>query len=369
MDWNDQTLLAPLTKGGNLPFRRLCVEFGATITMSEMAYARQVLRRRPSELALLRRHESEVRFGAQLAVSKPQDAVAAGQIAVDRGATFVDINAGCPIHDVVRRGMGVTLMRRPEVLTEIVTALTAALPVPVTVKIRAGWSESTINASEIAGLVEAAGAQALTIHPRSRQQRYTKTANWDLVKALVSERSIPVIGNGDIFAWYEAEARRQASGCAAVMIGRAALIKPWIFREIVERSTWLPTAEQRVAVYFRLTAAFKQHFREDEKGRERTMRFLPWHLDHLCRFRPIPDEIGRELAAEHPLIQTRMSDTGEVSVLERLLRDARSAVHERIATELWASGSAEDAVQRLSELAGEIEPDDTQAAELPPAQG
>ena len=136
MDWHGSTILAPLTKGGNLPFRRLCVDFGARITMSEMAYARQVVRGSRSELALLRKHSSESCYGVQLAVSKPEEGVKAGKRAVEQGAAFVDINAGCPIHDVVRRGMGATLLQRPAALARVVEAMAAALPVPVTVKIR-----------------------------------------------------------------------------------------------------------------------------------------------------------------------------------------------------------------------------------------
>ena len=108
MDFRGCVFLAPLTKGGNLPFRRLCVEFGADVTVSEMAYSRQLTRGSRSELALLRSHESETAFGVQIAASSPEQAVAAGHLAVERGAKFVDLNCGCPIHDVVRRGMGAT---------------------------------------------------------------------------------------------------------------------------------------------------------------------------------------------------------------------------------------------------------------------
>ena len=139
MEWHDKVLLAPLTKGGNLPFRRLCVDFGAEITVSEMAYARQVVRGSRSELALLRKHASEACFGVQLAVGKAEEAVAAGERAVRAGASFVDVNAGCPIHDVVRRGMGATLLQRPAAFARLVARLVDELPVPVTVKIRTGW--------------------------------------------------------------------------------------------------------------------------------------------------------------------------------------------------------------------------------------
>ena len=352
-----ETILAPLTKGGNLPFRRLCVELGARVTMSEMAYARQIVRRSRSEFALLRKHDSETCFGAQLAAGRAADAVAAGRAAVERGAAFVDINAGCPIHDVVRRGMGVTLMRRPDALVAIVERLAAELPVPVTVKLRTGWSASEPNALELAQRVEAAGAAAVTLHARSREQRYSRAADWTWVARLVEACTVPVVGNGDILTWYEARDRRDASGCAAVMVGRGALIKPWVFDEIRTQRTWQPTAEERVAVYRRLVAFMKEHFRDDAKGRERAMRFLPWHFSFFCRYRTLPDADWEARSREHPLIQTRLPRS-EGSPLELLLQDARDEVHERIAAALWDAESDAAAVAALTRIATEIPPVD-----------
>ena len=141
-----------------MPFRRLCVEFGAEITTSEMAYARQINRRSRAELALLRKHPSELCFGVQLAAGKATDAISAGRRAIDQGALFVDLNCGCPIHDVVKRGMGATLLQRPAALGRIVEAMVEGLSVPVTVKIRSGWKQDKNNASEVARIIEEAGA-------------------------------------------------------------------------------------------------------------------------------------------------------------------------------------------------------------------
>ncbi|MGA0869861.1 MAG: tRNA-dihydrouridine synthase family protein [Planctomycetota bacterium] len=347
-------LLAPLTKGGNLPFRRLCVDFGAKVTMSEMAYSKQVVRRRPSEMALLRRHESEACFGVQLAVGNPKDGVEAAKIAVERGADFVDINAGCPIHDVIRRGMGSTLLQRPAALARIVEAMVEALDVPVTVKIRAGWKEGEINAPEIARLVEEAGASMITLHGRTREQRYTRAADWDLVAQLVQERSIPVVGNGDVLTWHEAEDRIAQSGCAAVMLARGVLIKPWLFEECASGRTWLPTTEERVEVYLRLVRYAKEHFRDDEKGRKRAMFFLPWHFSFFCRYRPMPEDVFVEKARAYPLMQTRVVDEGELPPAEVVLRDPRPEVHERIAALLWDASDVAGACVALEALAAEV---------------
>lgn len=356
LDLTAHPWLAPLTKGGNLPFRRLCVDFGARITMSEMAYARQVLRRSRSELALLRKHESETCFGVQLATSNPTEAVRAGQVAVERGAAFVDLNVGCPIHDVVRRGMGSTLLRRPKALTAVVEAMVRDLEVPITVKIRSGWREGKENALEIGRAMQDAGASAVCLHARTVEQRYTKSADWDLIARLSSELTIPVIGNGDLLTHFEVRQRQASSGCAAVMLARGILIKPWLFQEIEDQSSWEPTAEERVGVYRRLALYMKEHFRDDELGRKRAMRFLPWHLDFFCRYRPFPEEEWAERAEEHPLIQTRLPETEEVPLLEAVLRDPRPEMHQRIADVLWDSESDEEAGESLLEIGREVEP-------------
>jgi tRNA-dihydrouridine synthase 3 len=369
MNFRGSVLLSPLTKGGNLPFRRLVLDYGAEITTSEMAYARQVVRRSRSELALLRKHPDETCFGVQIAAGSPPDAVKAGCIAAERGAAFVDLNAGCPIHDTVRRGMGATLLRRPAALARMVEAMVKGIPVPITVKIRSGWRENDINASEIAGLVEEAGATALTIHARTREQRYTKTADWELIGRLAAERSIPVIGNGDILTWYEAIDRWETAGCASVMIARGALIKPWLFREIADRKSWEPTAEERVGIYYRLATYMREHFRDDEKGRERTMRFLPFHLGFFCRYRPLPAERFREDSRTHPLMQTRIPEDADLPLLEALLRDPAEDLHQILADALWDSVTSDDAVARFLDVAEARPPVAGQAGEVSTAQG
>ncbi len=275
---------------------------------------------------------------------------------MERGAKFVDLNAGCPIHDVVRRGMGSTLLQRPATLAKVVEAMSQALPVPVTVKIRSGWSESKVNAPEVARLAEEAGAAALTLHARSKEQRYVKAANWDLVAQLVQERSIPIIGNGDILTHYEARRRQEQSGCAAVMVARGALIKPWIFREISEEKTWLPTAKERLAIYRQLAQSMREHFRDDELGKKRAMRFLPWHMGFFCRYRPLPEELWGEKSIEHPLLQTRFGAEADLDLLEQLLRDVREEVHQGLADLLWDAQSDDQAEEMAMQLAVAMPP-------------
>jgi tRNA-dihydrouridine synthase 3 len=370
MDFRGQVFLAPLTKGGNLPFRRLCLQHGCTVTMGEMAYAYQVVRRSKSELALLRKHPDERWFGAQIAASKPADAIAAGIAAAERGAAWVDLNCGCPIHDVVKRGMGATLLQRPAKLAELVAAMVRGIPVPVTVKIRLGWTEGEQNASEVARLCEEAGAAAITVHGRTREQRYSRAADWDAIARIAAERSIPVIGNGDLLTWYETHEKWRTSGVASVMLGRGALIKPWLFREIAEQKAWEPGASERLAVWWDLAQKMKAHFRDDDKGRERAMRFLPWHLGFLCRYRPLSAARWVEASRVHPLLQTRLpDDEPELPLLERLLRDARPELHARLAGILWAAPDPAAAEAQALRLAGEMPPVAGEAGEVATAHG
>ena len=224
--------LAPLTVGGNLPYRRLCVEYGAEITVGEMAVVRRLLKNSGAEFALLRSHPSEPFFGAQLADKKLETLAEGARIAESRGARFVDLNCGCPIDAITRRGLGASLLRKPARLGRLVEAMRNAVKVPVTVKLRAGWAEGKENVSELARVCEEAGASAITIHARTREQRLQPAAaDWDLIGKVAAQRTVPIVGNGDILTHFEASERMARSGVRSVMLARGALIKPWLFRE------------------------------------------------------------------------------------------------------------------------------------------
>ena len=349
--WPDTILLAPLTKGGNLPFRRLCLDFGAVITMSEMAFAGPIVKGNRKELALLRRHESEPCFGVQLAAYQPEMAVQAARLAVERGAAFVDLNAGCPIYEAVHKGMGACLLDRPRNLERLLQAMTRALPVPVTVKLRTGFKESRINVLETSRIAEEAGVAGITVHGRTREQRYTRAADWDLIGQVAAERGVPVVGNGDVLTWYEAAERLARSGAAGVMLGRGALIKPWLFQEIRERRELAPSASQRVGFYRRLAGYFDEHFGTDEHGRQRSQDFLAWHFGFFHRYRPLPPEEWEERSLQHPLLQTRMDAIPTEDPLERVLAHPDEATHGQVATILLESGDDGEAEERLRALA------------------
>lgn len=355
-----QLMLAPLTKGGNLPFRRLCVDFGCNVTVSEMVFARFLLRRNPVEKARLRRHESERLFGVQIATNQISEGVRAGLLAYEAGADFLDLNCGCPIHETWKRGLGAALLKKPAKLERLVRGIADGVPLPLTVKIRLGAGSSEAPVKALAEACERAGAAAVVIHGRTKEQRYTRAANWHVIGEIVNEREIPVVGNGDILTWYEHKQRLEISGASASMVGRGALIKPWIFKEVAEGKDWNPTAEDRVEVYLRLCGYFKDHFRADDIGRQRYMEFMPWHFGFFCRYRPLPESVYGAMAAEHPLLQTRLgivaaaeeTAAGDLPKLERLLRCELEEAHEAMSAALWdANGDLAVAVAALNTVA------------------
>ena len=336
INFENSVILAPLTKGGNLPFRRLCAHFGATITVSEMAYARFVVKGQTREKALLRRHASEKIFGVQRAAKDPTEAVEAAKIAIDYGADFIDINCGCPIDDTTRRGLGASLLKRTRTIEGLVAGMTSQLSVPVTVKIRLGWKENEKNYLEAALAAERAGAAAVTVHGRTREQRYSRAADWSAIKEVKEALKIPVIGNGDILTHFEATDRKNFSGVDGVMLGRGALIKPWLFKEIAEGTTLNYSAKERLQVFFLLTQFLKDHFRDDEKGIKRIMQFLPWHFAFFHRYQYLPAASYHAESKEHPLLQSRIQIEASNDPIEMLLSCDLPEVHEKIATMLLA---------------------------------
>ena len=354
-------ILAPLTKGGNLPFRRLCADFGMDTSVSEMIYARGLLKGSPVEHARMRRAESEKTFGVQFATNQVEEGLNAIELIQKSGADFVDLNCGCPIYDVTRRGLGSSLLRSPTKLHKLVKGLVDGSPgIPITVKIRLGCEADTINCLENVKAAREAGAAAITIHGRTAQQGYSRDANWDLIQQAVNECKeegyghVPIIGNGDILTYYEARRRIRETGVDSVMVGRGALAKPWIFKEFNDNATWQPTMIERVEVYFTLARYMKDHFGDDDMGRKRAWTFLPWHFEFLTRYCPYPEEEYALQSTDKPLIQRRVVLTSD-DPLQILLANKSPDAHDAIAAILWESDSTHSAVQRLQGFAESAE--------------
>jgi tRNA-dihydrouridine synthase 3 len=335
----------------------VCPYHTDTFLCNNKVFARFALRRNPVELARMKKHSSEQFFGVQIATNQISEGVNAGLLAYQNGADFLDLNCGCPIHETWKRGLGAKLLKKPAKLERLVRGIADGIPIPLTVKIRLGAGSSEAPAYALAEAVENAGAAAVIIHGRTKEQRYTKSANWNLMGDIVNERSIPVIGNGDILTHYEHADRLRNSNVFGSMVGRGALIKPWIFREVLDRREWSPSAEERIGVYLTLTSYFKDHFRSDELGKKRYMEFMPWHFGFFCRYRALPESVFGELSLEHPLLQTRLDKiTNEAIVrgalaapsrLDRLLQLELEEVHVALSLALW---DAEGDVGRAVEL-------------------
>lgn len=278
-------IMAPMTRGTDLPYRRLLGEWGAEVVVGEMAYAHKVVKRDRAESALVRRHPSERVFGVQLAGKVPETMAEAARIAEDGGADFLDVNLGCPIDEATRRGFGAALLRRASRVAAIVEAMKRAVSVPVTIKLRLGWSSEKPTYLKIARAAVDAGVDAIALHARSRAQRYRRPADWSHVRALVESVDVPVIGNGDLFGWRDARRRLDETGCAAVMIGRWALSKPWVFREWNDRADIEMDADARLAVLERYVELCRELLGDDDRGRTRVRRFLTFHQDFFARYR------------------------------------------------------------------------------------
>jgi tRNA-dihydrouridine synthase 3 len=325
-------IMAPMTKGSNLPYRRLCVALGARVLSSEMVVARRLKQRRQSEFALIRRASDEPCFGVQLAGNKPEEMAWAGALVEARGADFVDINLGCPIDHFTRMGLGAALGRQPNRVARIVEAIRGAVSIPVTVKIRLGWKDDRRNYLDLARAAADAGAAAITVHGRTREARYRYPADWDAIAEVVAAVSIPVVGNGDLLYPHEIRQRFTQSGCAAVMVARGALIKPWIFKEVTG-DYWNVTATERVAIYTRYVELAEDHWGRDAHGLARVRQFVRWHAAFWCRYAP------RHPDGHWPSMQQRESQAAPQSALEALLARQDDPALDYVTDQLMARGA------------------------------
>lgn len=224
--------LAPMAGVADKTFRELCKGFGAAYTVSEMVSAKGVSMGDRKSEELMTVSDSEHPCAIQIFGNEPETMAQAALTAKKMKADIIDINMGCPAPKIIKGGAGSKLMLNPELSGRIIKEVAFAVNIPVTVKIRSGWDDSSINAVQMAEIAEKNGAAAITVHGRTKEQMYAPPVNVDIIRKVKNAVSIPVIGNGDITDVFSAARMYENTGCDLVMVGRGALGKPWLFQQI-----------------------------------------------------------------------------------------------------------------------------------------
>jgi tRNA-dihydrouridine synthase B len=274
--------LAPMAGVTNAPFRLVCREAGAGPLTSEEIDARALVMGNGRTEALARHLPEERPLAMQLLGNDPDVLAEAARRLEAAGADGIDLNMGCPVAKIVAKGQGAALMRDPLGAAVILRTLRKAVAGLLTIKIRGGWDDRALNAVEVARIAEAEGVDAITVHPRTRSQQFTGRAPWAIIADVVAAVRVPVVGNGDVRTVDDALAMVAATGCAAVMIGRGALGRPWVFRG---RAV---TRDERAAVVRRHCALIEAHLPE-RLALVQLKKHLAWYSDGLpnaARTRP-----------------------------------------------------------------------------------
>lgn len=240
IELENRYILGPMAGVTDLPFRLLCREQGAGLLCMEMVSAKAIYYNNRNTESLLEIHPDERPVSLQLFGSDPKIMSEMAKRIEERPFAILDVNMGCPVPKVVKNGEGSALMKNPKLVYEIVSALVKAIDKPVTVKIRKGFDDDHVNAVEIAKIIEEAGAAAVAVHGRTREQYYSGKADWNIIRQVKEAVSIPVIGNGDVTSPQKADELVRQTGCDGVMIARGAQGNPWIFSELTQ---WEVTGE------------------------------------------------------------------------------------------------------------------------------
>jgi tRNA-dihydrouridine synthase B len=270
-------VLGPMAGVTDSVFRKLCKDYQCGILFSEMISAKGLFYKDKKTEILLRSTESERPLAYQIFGSEPDVMVHAAILLSDKENDIIDINMGCPVAKVVKNGDGSALLRQPRLVEKIVKSVVAVSKKPVSVKIRLGWDDKTINHLEIAKIIEASGASLLTVHGRTREQFYSGLADWESIRQVKESVKIPVIGSGDVFSAYDAIEMLKRTGCDGVMIARGALGQPWIFEEALHLLKELDYQDPDIPTRIKL---IKKHISLliKDKGEYVTIREMRKHM-------------------------------------------------------------------------------------------
>lgn len=299
-------ILAPMAGVTDLPFRLLCKQMGAGLLCMEMVSAKAIHYKNKNTESLMAIDERELPVSLQLFGSEPELMAEVAHSIEERPFALLDLNMGCPVPKVVNNGEGSALMKDPKLAAEIVRAISSAIQKPVTVKIRKGFDDAHVNAVELAKRLEDAGAAAIAVHGRTREQYYSGKADWDIIRQVKEAVAIPVIANGDIDSPEAAERCIEETGADAIMIGRGAQGNPWIFREIkhyLECGEKLPRPDaDEIKTVLRQHAQLQMEVKGEYIGMREMRKHAAWYLagfPHAARLRKQACEMEKLEDLEH----------------------------------------------------------------------
>jgi tRNA-dihydrouridine synthase B len=290
-------ILGPMAGVTDLPFRLLCKEQGAGLVCMEMVSAKGIIYQNKNTENLLTIHPLETPASLQIFGSDPKIVSEVAKKIEDRPFAFLDINMGCPVPKVVKNNEGSALMKNPKLVYELVSAVVKAIEKPVTVKIRKGFDDDHVNAVEIARIIEEAGAAAVAVHGRTREQYYSGKADWDIIRQVKEAVTIPVIGNGDVTSGERAIAMCRETGCDGVMIARGAQGNPWIFSELLayEQTGSLPDrpSKEEIKKTMLRHARLQLEYKGEYLGIREMRKHVSWYVKGLHGASRLRDEINK----------------------------------------------------------------------------
>lgn len=302
LEFTNLAFLAPLAGVTDTAFRSICKDLGCGLVYTEMVSAKGLYYKNENTENLLYLSENEKPVAVQIFGSDPSIMAKAAEYFNDnKDVCIIDINMGCPAPKIIKNGEGSALMRNPELAGRIVKEVKQASLKPVTVKFRKGFDENSVNAVDFAKVMEDAGADAITVHGRTRSQMYSGKADWDIIKSVKQAVSIPVIGNGDIFTAEAAVDIRNLTGCDAVMIGRGAMGNPWIFRQIMQMNNGeevtFPSPAERIDVVLEHYQRAIKYFGENRAVRE-MRKHIGWYVKGLKNCTDLKNSVNYETRSE-----------------------------------------------------------------------